>query len=118
VSEVCQGHGSAECIRETKEKKKQTRTIGGGSAVFKVTLAFGFGIPTNPNRGTAVGHSVGELVNRSRLELPRQTELVPFTINLDVLRMLGAQLVHGLLDNLETALFAHGLGGHVGVHTW
>ena len=65
--------------------------------------------------GTAVGDTVGELVDGGGLVLASQAALVALTVDLDVLGVLGLELLAGGDDVLDATLLAHVLGGEVGV---
>lgn len=90
--------------------------VGGGTTVLEVSLALGLGVTTNTDGGTTVGNAVAEGVDVGGLVGAGEAELVALTVDGNVLGVLGAELVDGLLDLLEAALLAHLLGGDVGVH--
>ncbi len=68
------------------------------------------------DRGTAIGDSVAELVDRLGLVESGQTEVVVRTVNGDVLVLVLIESGHELLEVLLATLLTHELGGEVAVH--
>src|SRR5690606_38869465 len=58
-----------------------------------------------------------ELVNRASLVLSCETLLILFTIDSNVVKMPGLELLNGSLDVLHATLFPHLLGREVAVET-
>lgn len=87
------------------------------SSILEVTLAILSDLARDTNRTTTVSNTVAELIDVTGLVSAGQTGLVALTVDGDVLEVAGLELLHGGLDDLDTALLAHGLGGDVGVKT-
>ena len=68
------------------------------------------------DRGTAVGYTVAELVDRLGLVESGQAEVVVRTIDGNVLVLVLVESSHELLEVLLATLLTHELGGKVAVH--
>lgn len=90
-------------------------SVGGGSAILKVTAAAGGSLTRNTDGSAAVGDTPAELLDGAGLVLAGQTELVVLTVLLDTLGVVRLEGLDGLLDVLHATLGTHVLGGEVGV---
>lgn len=91
--------------------------VAGGSAVFKVTLAVLGDLARDTDAATAVGNAPAELVDVAGLVATGQTILVAFTVDGDVLKVTGLELLHGSLNDLEATFGSCRGGGDVAVKT-
>jgi Na+/serine symporter len=89
--------------------------VRGWSSVLKVTLAILLSISWDTDGGTSVGDTVQEGGDTCSLVLARQSLLIALAVHTDVLRVLLAQLLNGLDDDLVATLLSHGQSGVVGV---
>ena len=83
--------------------------------VFKVSISLVRDMTGDTNGGTTVGNTRAELSDVTSLVLACQTEVVVFAIHGDVLCMSLAQLLNRGLNDIESTLLSHSLGGEVGV---
>lgn len=90
-------------------------SVGGGSAILKVTAAAGGSLTRNTDGSAAVSDTPAELLDGAGLVLAGQTELVVLTVLLDTLGVVRLEGLDGLLDVLHATLGTHVLGGEVGV---
>ena len=90
--------------------------IGGRTTVLKISFALGLSVTSNTDGGATVGNAVAEGVDVGGLVGTGETKVVALSVDGNVLVVLGAELVDGLLDVLKATLLAHLLGGDVGVH--
>lgn len=90
-------------------------SVGGGSAILKVTAAASGSLTRNTDGSAAVSDTPAELLDGAGLVLAGQTELVVLTVLLDTLGVVRLEGLDGLLDVLHATLGTHVLGGEVGV---
>mmetsp|Transcript_33348 Transcript_33348/g.51079 ORF Transcript_33348/g.51079 Transcript_33348/m.51079 type:complete len:258 (+) Transcript_33348:183-956(+) len=72
---------------------------------------------SNSDRCTMVGNTERKLIDGGSFVLSGQTELISGSVHGNVFRVLGSELVDGLLNVFESAFVAHLFGGNVRVHT-
>merc|ERR1712039_750558 len=77
------------------------------AAVLEVATAIGLRCAWDPHRSSAVGHSIAELVDRSRLMGTCEAPLVPGAVHLDVLHVFLSQLLDCLNNGRIASRSAH-----------
>merc|ERR1719188_1624659 len=87
--------------------------VAGGPAVLEVALLLRLRVPRDADGRAAVCHAVGESRDGGRLVGTREAALVACAVDLDVLLVLGAQLLDGLDDLVVAARCPHGCRGVV-----
>uniref|UniRef100_A0A182IN69 Uncharacterized protein n=1 Tax=Anopheles atroparvus TaxID=41427 RepID=A0A182IN69_ANOAO len=93
--------------------------VGARAAILQVALLGVGNTARDAHRAATVRHTPAELVDRGRLQAADQPTLVVLStariVRLDVLVMLGRELLDGSLDRLDAALGTHRFGGEVAV---
>ncbi len=85
------------------------------SPILKIPLPLHGALSRNANTRTPIRHPPAKLVNIARLMSARQPLAVALAVDVNVLHVTLLELLHRGLDVLHAAVFAHGLGGDVGV---
>ena len=82
-------------------------SIGGGSPILEVALAFLCTLSGNSDRGTTVGNSPSELLDARSLVFASHTQLVAFTVDLNVLDVSLLEFLHSFFNMLHSTLLSH-----------
>lgn len=93
--------------------------VGAGATILEVALAVAVDAARNAYAAATVSHAGAEVVDRARFVLAGQAAGVVLAllgiVGANVTLMALGELGDGLLDFLDAAVFAHRLGGHIGM---